>query len=354
MIGVRAGGDSWSKPRAGLDCIGSRGRLSRRVFDRSERWCGVAIAGVLDQRLPLPRPPRRGRLGPSALISALLHLLLLAALIWFAERSRPKAPHWLPPPSVRMVFQGGGGKAASVPNRAPPVAHRPASPAPVPVAPPAFAPPPAPVVPRAVPPPVAQPPPPAPSRPAPVPRLIPVPTERLPLPPPVPAAPARPAPARPARPVLRFPAPTGFSLGTPSAAPSRVAPAPRAVARRPARGLDLSFAPEAAGGSRLSLDGLLDRDGVGPDWTNAFHAWLERHAYYPRDAGEFGEQGNVVVDFVVDKSGRVSGLRLASSSGYPILDMAVLSMLRDATLPALPPQNGARLPVRFTMHYVLQ
>ena len=329
----------------------------------------MAIAGVLDQRLPLPRPPKRGRLGPSALVSALLHLLALAALIWFAERSRPKAPHWLPPPSVRMVFQGGGGKAVSVPNKAPPVVHRPASPAPVPVAPPAFAPPPSPVVPRAVPPPAAQPSPPAPSRPAPfrpapVPRLVPVPAARLPLPPPVPAAPARPAPARPAparptptrsaRPVVRFPAPMGFSLGTPSATPSRTAPAPRAVPRRPARGLDLSFAPEAAGGSRLSLDGLLDRDGVGPDWTNAFRAWLDRHSYYPRDAGEFGEQGNVVVDFVVDKAGRVSGLRLASSSGHPILDMAVLSMFRDATLPALPPQNGARLPVRFTMHYVIR
>ncbi|MGH7043906.1 MAG: energy transducer TonB [Acetobacteraceae bacterium] len=99
---------------------------------------------------------------------------------------------------------------------------------------------------------------------------------------------------------------------------------------------------------------MLDRDGVGPDWTNAFSAWLARHTYYPSDAGAFGEQGNVVVEFVVSKYGTVSELRLVSSSGHPLLDDATLSMFRDAALPPLPPQDGAMLPIRFTMHYIIR
>ena len=142
-----------------------------------------------------------------------------------------------------------------------------------------------------------------------------------------------------------------FSLGSarPAHPPARPAPA-----HPPGRGIDLSFAPQGAGATRLSIDGLLDRDGVGPDWSNAFSAWLARHTYYPSDAGAMGEQGSVVVDFVVAKDGAVSGLRLVSSSGHPLLDMATLSMFRGARLPPLPPQNGARLPVRFTMHYIIR
>jgi TonB family protein len=141
-----------------------------------------------------------------------------------------------------------------------------------------------------------------------------------------------------------------FSLGTTS--PTVTHPAP-ARARPPGRGVDLSFATRGAGATRLSINGLLDRDGVGPDWANAFRAWLDRHTYYPRDAGALGEQGEVVVTFVVAKDGRVSALQLVGSSGHPLLDTATLAMFRDATLPPLPPQDGARLPVRFTMRYVI-
>lgn len=323
----------------------------------------MALAGVLNARPPAPRPPGRRRLGSSAALSTLLHLALLAAAIWFAHR-QTEAPHWLPPPSVRMVFAGGGKGKTAVPNKAPAARHRPASPPPLPAAPPtapaaASAPP----VPRVAPSPRVAPAPPAAApaqRPAHPPPPAPAPALRraLPLPPPTPAhpAPARlvpphPAPSHPARPALRFPAPTGFSLGAPRATPPR---ARASAPARPSRGIDLSFAPDAAGGHRFNLNGLLDRDGVGPDWSNAFRAWLDRHSYYPHDAAMFGEHGSVVVDFVVDKHGAVSGLRLEESSGHPILDMAVLAMFRNATLPALPPQNGARLPVRFTMHYVLR
>ncbi len=339
---------------------------------------------------PSPRRRERRRIGPSAALSALLHFGLLLAIVLLARR-RVEAPQWLPPPSVQMVFQGGGKGPTSVPNKAPRFAHRRASPPPVPAAPAApappatapapFAPPPSPApsarpvaplppAPTPAPTPVpigppAQPQarvPPTPSPPAPllsapslravpaptVPASRPAPAISLPLPPARPVPP--PPPTRPAAPTLRFPAPMPFSLG--AARPS-VTSANPARDRPPSRGVDLSFAAHGAGADRLSINGLLDRDGVGPDWSNAFRAWLDRHTYYPHDAGEFGEYGDVVVDFVVSKDGHVSDLRLVSSSGHPLLDTATLGMFRDATLPPLPPQDGARQTVHFTMRYVI-
>jgi protein TonB len=200
---------------------------------------------------------------------------------------------------------------------------------------------------------------------APRPRPAPAPVVRIPLPPAQPALPPPAAPARPhaaAPPTLRFPAPMTFSLGGAHPAPTSRAPArqaPRqqarsAPARHSGRGIDLSFAPNGGGSTRLSINGLLDRDGVGPDWANAFSAWVAQHSYYPNEAGILGEQGDVVVEFVVAKDGQVSGLHLVSSSGHPLLDMSVLGMLRGARLPPLPPQSGARLPVRFTMRYLIR
>ncbi len=339
---------------------------------------------------PPPRRRERRRIGPSAALSALLHFGLLLAIVLLARR-RVEAPQWLPPPSVQLVFQGGGKGPTSVPNKAPrsplrrasppPVPAAPAAPAPPATAPAPFAPPPSPApsarpvaplppAPTPAPTPVpigppAQPQarvpptpsPPAPLLPAPSPRAVPAPTVpasrpapaiSLPLPPARPAPP--PPPTRPAAPTLRFPAPMPFSLG--AARPS-VASANPARDRPPSRGVDLSFAAHGAGADRLSINGLLDRDGVGPDWSNAFRAWLDRHTYYPHDAGEFGEYGDVVVDFVVSKDGRVSDLRLVSSSGHPLLDTATLGMFRDATLPPLPPQDGARQTVHFTMRYII-
>ncbi len=148
-----------------------------------------------------------------------------------------------------------------------------------------------------------------------------------------------------------------FSFGAPH--PSAHAPPHPAVPSRaspggPNRGIDLSFAPNGSGADRLSIAGLLDHDGVGTDWTNAFSAWLARHTYYPSDAGMLGEHGDVVVEFVVEADGAVRSLHLVTSSGHPLLDTATLAMFRDARLPPLNPADGARLPIHFTMHYIIR
>jgi len=49
------------------------------------------------------------------------------------------------------------------------------------------------------------------------------------------------------------------------------------------------------------------------------------------------------VTFTVDVSGRVTSARVARSSGDPDLDRAALAVLQGATVPAPPPELGARV-----------
>jgi TonB family protein len=65
-------------------------------------------------------------------------------------------------------------------------------------------------------------------------------------------------------------------------------------------------------------------------------AWLESHKRYPEQARERGEQGRAVLQFTVDRSGRVLDFAVIRSSGYPDLDAAVESMMRGASLPPFP------------------
>jgi periplasmic protein TonB len=62
-------------------------------------------------------------------------------------------------------------------------------------------------------------------------------------------------------------------------------------------------------------------------------AWLESHKRYPEQARERGEKGEAVLQFTVDRSGRVLRFAVIRSSGYPDLDAAVENMMRDASLP---------------------
>ena len=283
----------------------------------------------------------RRRLAPSFAVSVLAHALLLAlAILW--ARHRIEAPEWLPPPSFDIVFEGGKEAKSTVkapephpksetpPESAP--APRPA-PRPAPAAPATPAPPPVPAV--------------QPVEPLPPPRVS-TPIEPLPppeasveaLPRPTPPAPS-PRPRAPARPA--FPAPMASSLGGPAASPS--------VQRRAGRGVDLSFGSGFMGAESTRIFGRSDSKEVGPDWFNRFSAWWDRHRYYPPQAGENNEQGDVVLDLVVERSGRVEHVALTSGSGSQWLDLAALGVFRGATLPPLPSDAAAAVPIHLTIHY---
>ena len=231
-------------------------------------------------------------------LSLLGHVVLLALLALFVTRA-PLLP----------VPQATGGIVVTF---APSLPQAPAPPAPPPPPPPPVA---------AVEPPPPLPPPPAPSPEPPI-------AEPPPLPPRKPAVrPLRPVVHRPDRPEQRRP--------VPAPAPAQPVPLPQtAYARVP-----IPAPPSTA---------------ASPGYRALLGAWLESHKRYPESARERGEEGRAVLQFAVDRSGRVLDFAVIRSSGYPDLDAAVESMMRGASLPPFPadmPQSSLRVSVaiRFSL-----
>lgn len=134
-----------------------------------------------------------------------------------------------------------------------------------------------------------------------------------------------------------------FSLGGPAA--------PQSAQRRIGRGIDLSFGRGVIGAEDTKIFGRTDSKEVGPDWFNQFAAWWDRHGYYPPQAGKQNQQGEVTLDLVIQRSGRVERVALASGSGSQWLDLAALGVFRGALLPALPSDAAASVPLNLTIHY---
>lgn len=75
---------------------------------------------------------------------------------------------------------------------------------------------------------------------------------------------------------------------------------------------------------------------------------------YPPLSQRLGEEGTVVVALEVAADGSVSDARVVSSSGYPRLDNAALSAVRQAhfkpaTINGVPVASKARLPIRYEL-----
>jgi periplasmic protein TonB len=147
----------------------------------------------------------------------------------------------------------------------------------------------------------------------------------------------------PRTPRQAFPAPMAFSLGAPTASP-RSRP-------RVGRGIDISLGHGVVGAADTRIFGRSDSKEVGPDWYNRFAAWWDRHGYYPPQAGESGQQGDVSLDLVVLRSGRVQRVALIAPSGSQWLDMAALGVFRGARLPSLPSDAAETVPIHLTIHY---
>lgn len=75
---------------------------------------------------------------------------------------------------------------------------------------------------------------------------------------------------------------------------------------------------------------------VSAAYRSALSAWLERHKKYPTAARQRGEQGSVVLQFRVDREGRVLSYTLLRRSGYPELDRAVDDLMQNPRLPPFP------------------
>jgi len=165
----------------------------------------------------------------------------------------------------------------------------------------------------------------------------PAPSPEPPIAEPPPLPPRKPA-VRPLRAVLRSPErPEQHRVSRPVPAPAPAQPVPppqTAYARVP-----VPSPPSTA---------------VSPGYRALLGSWLESHKRYPESARERGEEGRAVLQFAVDRSGRVIDFAVIRGSGYPDLDAAVESMMRGASLPPFPadmPQSSIRVSVaiRFSL-----
>ena len=275
-----------------------------------------------------------GRIHPAALLIAVLLHVLAVALMLRAGRVRP------PPVTVSLslatapssVLQGSANPGQAL---------QPVATPPPPVTANA---PPQPVAARPLPPVLSSVSPAAPLTPLPPPQTIRAarPPPALPLPPPL-APPPPPERVTPRRPVLR-----------PAPPPAATAPPRHVVA--PALPRSAPLAPPSA---RLQR-GPGAQAPSGPvaetsSWLRAVSAWLNAHKFYPDLARQRGEQGTVMVRFVVARSGHVLAVSVARSSGSPILDRATQRLLSGAALPPLPPSMpGKEKAVTFAVRYLLE
>jgi protein TonB len=219
------------------------------------------------------------------LLSLFGHAVLLTLLVLFVRGAPP-----LPLPQATSEI------AVSLAPSLPQPEAPPAPPQPRP-------PPPKPPVAAVVPPPQPRPPP-----------EVPAPTTEAPPPLPLekPVAP-------PLRPVVR-------RFQRPAPSPPPVAAPQTAAARLPA-----PSSPPAA---------------ISPSYRMLLGEWLESHKRYPESAREHGEEGRAVLQFVVDRDGRVVDFAVVTSSGYPDIDAAVNRMMQGARLPPFPaemPQSSIKV-----------
>ena len=73
------------------------------------------------------------------------------------------------------------------------------------------------------------------------------------------------------------------------------------------------------------------------DWRQSLAVWLDRHKSYPYLARQRGIEGTVAIRFTADRSGHVQAVDIVRSGGSATLDNAAEAILRNATVPPLPP-----------------
>jgi TonB family protein len=79
------------------------------------------------------------------------------------------------------------------------------------------------------------------------------------------------------------------------------------------------------------------RHRLGEDWWAALREYVNQHSTYPMRAAARGEDGQSVLDLVVERDGTVRSVKLHLSTGSPELDAAWISVFRGQKVPAFPP-----------------
>jgi periplasmic protein TonB len=277
------------------------------------------------------RVRRRETLGWPVLLSLALHLTLFLFLLIIPPTQPPTNASG--PLTVDFIVGEAPAEARSDPP----------APTEVPAAPIAPA---APVQQAEIPPPTPAPapdvPPPPPVQQAEIPPPTPAPAPDVPPPPPVQQAeipPPTPAPA----PMPVPPPPPPVAQAHPPRAPPQ-----RAAAHAP---VNPAGAPAHAPAGQNAVSRAGDANN-GAAWMGKLKQWWDQHSFYPKEASQTNEGGNVKVHIVIAPDGQVTSIEVVQGSGLSVLDAAAVEVFRNAHLPPFPPGTPAQpADVVVTLHY---
>jgi periplasmic protein TonB len=276
---------------------------------------GRAIIDRVTWRIPLPKDPAQRTLALAIVTSVLFHLFLILPFVVIPGLLQPAQYVKRGEPLLVDIAPERPEDKAPLGNPARPVAPPEVRERPAPSAPPR------PPAPRAVEAPRA--PAPRPAAPTPTPpqavaKAEPAPEPMIKTPEPQPTAPeAQPSPTAPSE-----------SAASASAPQVAVARPPDSMRRQPGGGGGLR------GGGRGGVEGEpIPLDTPEPKYQDYFNKVRERikaNWIYPRQAGERGIEGELLIEFHIAKDGRVAFIELRHSSGTAILDDAALTAVKLA------------------------
>ncbi|HEY7436226.1 MAG TPA: TonB family protein [Methylomirabilota bacterium] len=279
-------------------------------------------------RIPLPKDPAQRTLALAIVTSVLFHLFLLVPFVaipgllqpaQYVKRGEPLLVDIAPERPEEKAPLGNPSRPVGPPE----VRERPAPSAPP--RPPARAR--AAEAPR---PPAPRPTPPAPALPPTVAKAEPAPEPMIKSPEPGPATPeTQPSPAAPSE------------SAAPSAPQVAVARPPDSMRRQPGGGGGL------LGGGRGGVEGdPIPLDTPEPKYQDYFNKIRERIKSkwtYPRQAGERGIEGELLIEFHIAKDGRLEFIALRNSSGVAILDDYAMTAVKLAQpFPPVPDEIAKR------------
>jgi len=90
----------------------------------------------------------------------------------------------------------------------------------------------------------------------------------------------------------------------------------------------------------------------GAAWMGRLKQRWDQNSYYPKEASQTNEGGNVRVRIVIASDGQVTSIVVVQGSGSSVLDAAAVAVFRNARLPPLPPGTPAQpADVVVTLHY---
>jgi TonB family protein len=270
-------------------------------------------------RIQLPKDPAQRTLALAIVTSVLFHLFLIVPFVVLPGFLQPAQYIKRGEPLMVDIAPERPEEKAPLGNPSRPVAPPPASPSevrerPAPSLPPR---PPAPAraveAPRA---PAPRPTPPAPTPPQAVAKAEPAPEPMIKTPEPRPAAP-EPTPSQPAPSQSAAPAPPQVAVARP----------PDSMRRQPGGGGLLGGGRGGVEGEPIPLD---TPEPKYQDYFNKIRERIKSKWIYPRQAGDRGIEGELIIEFHIAKDGRLEFIALRNSSGVAILDDYAMTAVKLA------------------------